>query len=42
MVADFRRRFWVSLVLSVPVLVLDPMLQHWAGLEEALAFPGDR
>ncbi|HKY61266.1 MAG TPA: heavy metal translocating P-type ATPase [Gemmatimonadota bacterium] len=41
MVADFRRRFWISLVLSVPVLVLDPMLQHWAGLEEALGFPGD-
>jgi Cu2+-exporting ATPase len=42
MVADFRRRFWVSLLLSVPVLVLDPMLQHWSGLETTLAFPGDR
>ncbi|MBI3458341.1 MAG: copper-translocating P-type ATPase [Candidatus Rokubacteria bacterium] len=42
MVADFRRRFWVSLILTAPVLVLAPLLQRWAGLEAALAFPGDR
>ncbi len=42
MVADFRRRFWVCLVLSVPVLALAPLIQRWLGLEEALAFPGDR
>lgn len=24
MVADFRRRFWVSLVLTVPILALSP------------------
>ena len=42
MVADFRRRFWVSLVLSVPVLALSPLIQAWLGLGEALAFPGDR
>ncbi len=41
MVAEFRRRFWVSLVLSIPVLVLAPMLQRLAGLEESLSFPGD-
>jgi P-type Cu2+ transporter len=41
MVADFRRRFWVSLVLSVPVLALAPMIQGILGLREALAFPGD-
>ncbi len=41
MVADFRRRFWVSLVLSVPVLALAPMLQALLSLETALAFPGD-
>ncbi len=27
MVADFRRRFWVSLILSVPVLALSPLIQ---------------
>jgi Cu2+-exporting ATPase len=42
MVADFRRRFWVSLVLSLPVLALAPSIQRWLGLADALAFPGDR
>ena len=42
MIADFRRRFWISLALTIPVLAADPMLQHWAGLRDALAFPGDR
>ena len=41
MVADFRRRFWISLVLTVPVLVLAPMLQELVGLRETLAFAGD-
>ncbi len=27
----FRRRFWVCLVLSIPVLLYSPMLQHWFG-----------
>ena len=41
MVADFRRRFWVSLVLTVPVLALAPMIQGMLGLRQTLAFPGD-
>jgi len=41
MVKDFRRRFWISLVLSIPVLVLAPIIQSLLGLQEALAFPGD-
>lgn len=41
MVADFRRRFWVSLVITVPVLLLSPLIQRTLHLE-ALAFPGDR
>ena len=32
MVADFRRRFWVSLILSIPALALAPMIQAWRGL----------
>ena len=39
MIADFRRRFWVSLALTVPIVALSPMIQHWLGLREALAFP---
>ena len=41
MVADFRRRFWVSLALTVPVLAPAPLIQAALGLREALAFPGD-
>jgi len=41
MVADFRRRFWVSLVLTVPVVVLAPMVQDLLGVRDALRFPGD-
>ncbi|MBS1914398.1 MAG: copper-translocating P-type ATPase [Bacteroidetes bacterium] len=41
MAEDFRRRFWVSLLLTVPIVVLSPMLQMWAGLGERLRFPGD-
>ena len=31
MIDDFRKRFWVSLVLSIPVIVLSPMVQHILG-----------
>jgi Cu2+-exporting ATPase len=41
MIADFRRRFWVTLALTVPILALAPMIQGALGLREALAFPGD-
>ena len=41
MVADFRRRFWVSLVLTIPVLVLARHIQGWLGLHDVLAFRGD-
>ena len=35
----FRRRFWISLVLSIPVLVFSPTLQDWLGYT-APDFPG--
>jgi P-type Cu2+ transporter len=41
MVADFRRRFLVSLVLTIPVLALARHIQGWLGLHGALAFRGD-
>ena len=41
MIADFRRRFWVSLALTVPVLALSPIVQRLLGVEEAWTFPGD-
>ncbi len=42
MVGDFRRRFWISLALTVPVLATSEMIQHFLGLRGALTFPGDR
>ncbi|KQK28473.1 ATPase [Bosea thiooxidans] len=41
MVADFRRRFWITLILTPPVLLLSPMIRHWLGMAETLSFPGD-
>jgi Cu2+-exporting ATPase len=40
MEADFRRRFWVVLALTVPVLLLSPTIQRWFGF--TLTFPGAR
>lgn len=37
----FRRRFWVSLVLTIPVLAFSPMLQEWLGFTIP-PFPGSR
>jgi Cu2+-exporting ATPase len=34
MVADFRRRFWISGALTIPVLLLSPMIQQWLGIAE--------
>jgi Cu2+-exporting ATPase len=31
MIADFQKRFWVSLLLSIPVIVISPMVQHILG-----------
>ena len=40
MVKDFKRRFWVSLIATIPVLILSPLIQSF--LRVALRFPGDR
>ena len=40
MEADFRRRFWVVLALTVPILLLSPTIQGWFGFR--LTFPGAR
>lgn len=41
MVQDFKKRFWISLLLTVPVLFLSPMIREFLHLEDALAFRGD-
>jgi len=41
MVADFRKRFWISLLVTIPILVLSPMIQAFLGFKRVLGFPGD-
>jgi len=41
MVEDFKKRFWISLVLTIPILLLSPLIQGFLGLEEAIRFTGD-
>lgn len=37
---DFLKRFWISLALTVPVLLLSHMIQQWLGF--TIAFNGDK
>lgn len=39
MVADFKKRFWISLVITIPVLFLSPMIRNFFGFGGA-AFSG--
>ncbi|QJB37685.1 cadmium-translocating P-type ATPase [Chitinophaga oryzae] len=39
MIRDFRQRFYVVLILTIPVMLLSKMIQHWLGLD--ISFPGD-
>jgi Cu2+-exporting ATPase len=41
MVADFRRRFWISLIITIPILMLSPLVQKYVGLEGKISFTGD-
>ncbi|MFN7117287.1 MAG: heavy metal translocating P-type ATPase, partial [Saprospiraceae bacterium] len=38
MIGDFMRRFWISLILTIPVVIISPMFQHAVGYE--FTFPG--
>nr|WP_223642334.1 copper-translocating P-type ATPase [Planococcus sp. 4-30] len=33
MVEDFKKRFFVSLVLTIPIVALSPMIQHFMGVD---------
>lgn len=41
MIRDFKKRFWLSLALTLPVLFLSPVIQQFLRLEKLLSFPGD-
>ncbi|NIG56068.1 copper-translocating P-type ATPase [Chitinophaga sp. Cy-1792] len=40
MINDFRKRFYVVLVLTLPVMLLSKMIQQWMGIH--VGFPGDK
>jgi Cu2+-exporting ATPase len=42
MIKDFRKRFWISLVISIPILVLSPMIQGLLGFEFSLTQGADK
>jgi P-type Cu2+ transporter len=42
MVAEYRLRFWISLALTAPILLLSPAAGHGLELIGALTFPGAR
>ena len=33
MIDDFKKRFYLTLVLTVPIMLLSPMIQHWLGIQ---------
>ena len=40
MVKDFRKRFFVSLIITIPILILSPLIQNF--LNFSLTFSGDK
>ncbi|OPX60394.1 MAG: Copper-exporting P-type ATPase B [Methanobacterium sp. PtaB.Bin024] len=41
MIADFKRRFWICLVLTIPIIFLTPHIQSILGIKEFIGFYGD-
>jgi Cu2+-exporting ATPase len=41
MIADLQKRFWVSVILTLPALALSPMIQHALGVGQGWRFAGD-
>src|SRR4030065_1325363 len=42
MVAYFKKRFIISIILTIPVLLLSELIQRLLRLEDILKFPGDK
>jgi len=41
MIEDFKKKFWISLIVTIPILFLSPLIQHFLGFKEALRFTSD-
>ena len=33
MINDFKKRFYITLILTVPIMLLSPMIQHWLRIQ---------
>jgi P-type Cu2+ transporter len=42
MIQEYQTLFWISVGLTLPILLLSPMIQDFLGLEGKLSFKGDR
>ena len=42
MINDFKRRFWISLIVTLPILVLSPMIQNLLGFEFSIFGDADK
>ena len=42
MIKEYKRKFWISLILTIPVLILSPFLQEVFGFAEIVSFVGDQ
>ena len=40
MIEDFKKRFYVVLVLTIPIMLLSQMIQHWLNIH--IRFPGSQ
>jgi Cu2+-exporting ATPase len=38
MIADFKKRFYIVLILTLPIMLLSTMIQHWLNIQ--IRFPG--
>ncbi|HEY8898243.1 MAG TPA: hypothetical protein VIM79_25625, partial [Niastella sp.] len=38
MINDFKRRFYIVLILTFPIMLMSPMIQHWLNIY--IAFTG--
>lgn len=41
MIDDLKKRFWISLIFTVPILVLSPTIQELVGFNNSFSFTGD-
>ncbi len=41
MIEDFKKRFWISLLLTIPIIIISPMIHHILGIGDTLKFDGN-